>query len=117
MNLTKRPPYQKGTLRVSKAKARPATKKERARWELIRALGCIVANALECYGRITIHHCGTGAGGRKDHGKVIPLCYGHHQGHNGIDGKRMSKRDWEVKYDTEIILMKRVERRIERDED
>ncbi len=28
----------------------------------------------------SIHHLFTGMGGRKDHDKVAPLCYDHHQG-------------------------------------
>lgn len=57
-------------------------------------------------GRITIHHCGTGAGGRKDHDKVLPLCHEHHQGELGIDGKRMfTKRTWQERYGSEDSLM------------
>lgn len=115
MNLTNQPPHQKGNKRLSRGKARPATKKERAQWEIIRAVGCILSSRLggaECHGRITIHHCGTGGGGRKDHSKVIPLCHGHHQGHNGIDGKHISKRDWQARYGTEDMLLARVEERL-----
>ena len=74
--------------------------------------GCIVAGSTPCEGRITIHHCGTGAGGRKDHKKVIPLCWGHHQGPQGIDGKRMSKRAWQEIYGSEEKLLKRLMRRL-----
>jgi hypothetical protein len=114
MNITGRPPVQKGIKpRLSRGKARQATRQERMQWEKIRALGCILDNKLECSGRITIHHCGTGAGGRKDHAKVIPLCHEHHQGHSGIDGKRMSKREWQTQYGSEEKLLKRVQRRLE----
>lgn len=113
MNLTKRAPYQKGKpAKRSRGKARPATRQERLRWELIRALGCILNLKLECYGSTEIHHCGTGAGGRKNHKKVIPLCYGHHRGHNGIDGNAISKRAWQARYGSEEKLLKRVERRL-----
>lgn len=45
--------------------------------------------------------------------KVIPLCLDmHHTGPEGVDGKRMSKRDWQIKYGTEIALMKRVDRKL-----
>jgi hypothetical protein len=61
---------------------------------------------------MTVHHCGTGAGGRKDHRKVIGLCYGHHQGDEGIDAKHngspQSKRAWMKKYGTEDMLLERV---------
>lgn len=113
MNLTGRPAYQKGKpAKRSRGKARPATRQERLRWDLIRALGCIVAGSTPCEGAITIHHCCTGAGGRKDHAKVIPLCWGHHLGAQGIDGKRMSKRAWQDKYGSEEKLLVRLERRI-----
>lgn len=114
MNLTKRPPYQKGMKRKSRGKARPPTAIERRHWARVRALGCIVG-PIGCKGYISIHHCGTGAGGRKNHKKVIPLCLDmHHIGPEGIDGKRMSKRKWQEKYGTETILLTRVQRRLER---
>ena len=73
---------------------------------LVRVLGCIVGPfGCNYQGRdTTLHHCGTGAGGRKDHMKVIPLCHGHHLGKEGIDGKSMSKRAWQEKWATEEIL-------------
>lgn len=86
-------------------KARPANADERRTWERIIELGCIVGPSPHCQGRITIHHCGTGAGGRKDHKLVVGLCWGHHLGPEGIDGKRVSKRQWQEKYGTEIGLM------------
>lgn len=109
MNLCNRPVYQKGAKHKSRGKSRLPTREERQRWGKMAALGCIVAEC-NCSGRITIHHCGTGGGGRKDHGKVIPLCEFHHQGAEGIDGKRMSKREWQEKYGTEADLMAEVER-------
>lgn len=60
---------------------------------------------MNCSGRITVHHCFTGGGGRKDHDKTIPLCHSHHLGPEGIDGKRMSKRAWQEKYGSEASLM------------
>ena len=114
MNLTGRPVTPKGSTRTSPAKARPANKEEKAHWVLVRALGCIVG-PLGCdyNGRdTTLHHCGTGGGGRKDHMKVIPLCHEHHQGKEGIDGKRMSKRAWQEKYGTEKALLDQVHYRL-----
>lgn len=81
------------------------TKAQRKRWDKIAQLGCIVTSS-HCMGRITIHHCGTGAGGRKDHDKVIPLCVEHHLGSLGIDGQRMSKREWQRRYGSEEELLK-----------
>lgn len=82
------------------------TKAQRKRWELIRALGCIVCRAWEA----EIHHCGTGAGGRKDHDKVIPLCYDHHRGAFGIH--HISRKGFSQIYGTEKELMKKVDKRL-----
>lgn len=115
MNLTGQPPYQKGTKpRRSRGKARPSNAEELRHWERVRTLGCIVG-PIGCNFRnlpLTRHHCGTGAGGRKDHMKVIGLCWEHHLGREGVDGKRMSKKKWQEKYGTEEVLLKRVERRL-----
>lgn len=105
MNLTGRPVYQKGQ-RLKKRSNDP-TKKDREYWDQIAQLGCIIGPR-GCYGRITIQHCGTGIGRRKDHKKVIPLCWGHHLGREGIDGKHISKPVWESKYGTEEQLIMRV---------
>lgn len=44
--------------------------------------------------------------------KVIPLCWGHHQGPEGIDGQKLSKRQWQSKYGTEVELMAETQRRL-----
>jgi Recombination enhancement, RecA-dependent nuclease len=100
VNLTGRPVAPKGQNRKSRGKARPASAAERRHWARVRAIGCIIGNLL-CQGRTTIHHCGTRRGGRKDHMKVIPLCWEHHLGGTGIDGKRMSFAEWQEKFGTE----------------
>ncbi len=50
---------------------------------------------------IVIHHCGTNAGGRKDHDKVIPLCIPHHIRESDIGIHKMGHRAWEALYGTE----------------
>lgn len=114
MNLTGRTPYQKGTVRKSHMKARRPNAEEKRHWNAVGLLPCIVGpQGCDYRGLpVTIHHCGTGAGGRKDHMKVLPLCWEHHLGREGIDGKRMSKRDWQLKYGQEDILLLRVARRL-----
>lgn len=107
MNLTGRPVYIKGKKRFGNNQPTPL---DRRYWNAVATCGCIVAGLIPCEGCITIHHCGTGAGGRKDHRKVIPLCWGHHLGPHGIDGKRISKRAWQEKYGSEEKLLKRLER-------
>jgi len=79
-------------------KAKPPTKKQRARWERIRELGCMVGG-LSCKPYTEIHHAGTGGGGRKDHDKVFGLCYNHHSGEDGIH--TISRRVWQERYGTE----------------
>lgn len=86
--------------------ANAPTKAQRQRWELIRALGCIVCRAWAA----EIHHCGTGAGGRKDHDKVIPLCVPHHRGVFGIH--TIGRKRWRENYGSEEELMKQVEARL-----
>lgn len=85
------------------------TKAQRLRWERIVQLGCCVNN-WECWGRVTIHHCGTGAGGRKNHDEVIGLCVSHHTSHEyGIDGRgKFSKVTWQQNYNTEQYYLDRV---------
>lgn len=85
------------------------TAAQKRRFDDMVSLGCIVGPSTYCEGRITIHHCFTGAGGRKDHSKTIPICWGHHLGAEGIDGKRMSKRAWQEKYGTEAELLEKTE--------
>lgn len=85
---------------------------ERVHMQSLVDLGCIIANS-ECSGRITIHHCFTGMGRRKNHLFTIPLCWPHHLGPEGIDGKRMGKRVWESKYGTEEALLEKVRSIIE----
>lgn len=84
------------------------TKKQRERWSKIASLGCII-----CASPDEIHHCFTGAGGRKNHDKVIPLCPEHHRGKNGIDGRHLSKRQWQDIYGSEQELLDRINRLVD----
>lgn len=77
--------------------------------DLVANLGCIVKG---CGSPTTIHHCGTYMGGGRDHMRVIPLCWPHHLGPEGIDGKRMSKRQWQAKYGTELELLEATRRKL-----
>lgn len=95
--------------------AKPPTAAQKRRWDKIVELGCIVSKDA-CAGRTTIHHCFTGGGGRKDHDKTIPLCWEHHLGAEGIDGKRMSKRSWQEKYGSEWLLLLKTNNLLDYDE-
>lgn len=87
------------------------TKKQRDEWNRIASLGCIV---LDCGRAATIHHCGTGGGGRKNHDYVIPLCPEHHTGRNGIDGQVLSKRGWQTIYGSEKELWLKAQRLLQK---
>lgn len=118
MNLTGRPPYQKG--QRTKKKPNVATVAQRRRWEQLRSLGCILTHMWiphRCIGAITIHHCGTGGGSHKDHDKVVALCWNAHQGPDGIDNKgaggKYSKKTWQQTFCTEQEMLEftaRIER-------
>jgi hypothetical protein len=110
MNLTGRPPYQKGT---AKKKRNVRTEAQKKRWDSLVHIGCILNRMNvphECRGRITIHHLFTGAGGRKNHDLVAPLCANMHIGSGGIDGRqKLSKRAWQETYCTEAAILAAVE--------
>jgi hypothetical protein len=92
---------------IKKAAARgKASAAEKKHFDAVARLGCIVGRG--CAGAVTLHHCGTHMGGGRNNANVIPLCWEHHLGAGGIDGKRMSKREWEKKYGTEETLLERV---------
>jgi hypothetical protein len=76
----------------------------------VASLGCAVNN---CYQPATIHHCFTGMGRRKNHTETIGLCWQHHLGQEGIQGKKISKRAWESKYGTEEALLEKTSRMLE----
>lgn len=84
---------------------RNATKSEKIWMDRVAQLGCIIES---CNGLATLHHCGTYMGGGRDHKRVIPICWQHHLGKEGIDGKHLSKRQWEAKYGTEEELLEKV---------
>jgi hypothetical protein len=111
----KKPKATKKPLPKRSKKNKPPTAEQRKRWNEIVKLGCAVKN-WECTPRvITIHHCGTEAGGRKDHDKVIGLCFNHHLSKEyGIDGRgKYSKKTWQEHYGSEQhfldITLKRIE--------
>ena len=81
--------------------ANAPTKAQRAKWEIIRALGCCVCESYQA----EIHHCYTGMGGRKNHDAVIPLCTRHHRGDRGIH--TIGRKTWRAEYGTEQELIER----------
>lgn len=103
MNLTGQPVYQKGQKRK---RSNAPTSEHRRHWEKVRSLGCCVCQAKNP----EIHHCKTGAGGRKNHELVIPLCRFHHRGEQGVH--TLSRRVWEPIYGTEAQHLQTVAARI-----
>lgn len=79
------------------------TKSQKARWDRMANLGCAIEG---CGHAPCIHHAETGMGGRKNHDRVIPLCYDHHQGRDGIH--TLSRRTWQKKFGTEQDLMAKI---------
>lgn len=79
--------------------------KDKKRLAAVAQLACV---AIGCGqpGPSTVHHCGTYMGGGRDDRRTISLCWQHHLGPEGIDGKRMGKRVWEARYGTEEELLK-----------
>ncbi len=62
-------------------KSKPATKAEKARFELIKARGCLACRAERCEQPLPTeaHHLLSG-GRRRGHAFSIPLCQWHHEG-------------------------------------
>lgn len=81
---------------------KPATKKQRLRWDAISQLGCIVCG----YPMVEIHHCFTGGGGRRNHDDTIGLCYNHHRGKEGIH--TIGRKPWQAKYGSERELLDKI---------
>lgn len=84
------------------------TKAQRERWSRVACLGCLICGSCSA----TIHHLFTGAGGRKNHDRVAPLCWEHHVGRDGIDGRVMSKKKWQEKYMTEDEMERLTKQRL-----
>ena len=85
------------------------TASEKKHMSRVAALGCII-----CGRAATIHHCGTYMGGGRNHLRVIGLCWEHHLGPMGIDGKKMGKRKWEEIFGTEEDLLEQLKAELAR---
>lgn len=83
------------------------TKAEKAHMDRVAQLPCIVCG--DEY--VCVHHALTGAGGRRNHMAVLPLCHNHHQGREGIH--TIGRKAWQAKYGHEIELLERVKKLLE----
>jgi hypothetical protein len=77
------------------------TQKERAA-KLVE-MGCLVCGAMP----VELHHLFTGAGGRKNHDYLAPLCFNHHRGSEGIHF--LGRKKWQSIYGTEQELLDKLE--------
>lgn len=75
------------------------TKAQREMWGRLAEYGCVVCAC----SMPEIHHALTGAGGRKNHDKVLPLCFNHHRGPQGIH--TIGRKAWARIYGTEQELL------------
>jgi hypothetical protein len=76
------------------------SKEEKAHLNWVASLGCVI-----CQKRANVHHVRSVAS-KRDHFKVIPLCYDHHQGSEGIH--HLGKREWVKRYGYELDYLKKI---------
>ena len=79
------------------------TKAEKEHLAAVKQLPCVVCRGWPVH----VHHIGTGAGGRRDHMKVIPLCERHHMGEDGIH--KIGRRKFAAMYGSEKELLERTQ--------
>lgn len=86
--------------------ARP-TVAEKKHMNAVAQLPCILCGDWP----VDVHHAGTGAGGRKNHMKVLPLCYLHHRGACGIH--TIGRKVWREIFGHEDELLDRVQKQLD----
>lgn len=74
-------------------------KLEQAHLQRVAEMPCVVCGNWP----VQVHHIETGMGRRKDHMRVIALCYDHHQGANGLH--TIGRKAWVQRYGREADLM------------
>ena len=92
------------------------SKADKARYDLLFQLGCIVClREFGIYTPPAIHHT-DGRTKPNSNQKTIPLCGPHHQtGGNGIAFHATGRKTWEAKYGKESELLEEVNRLISPD--
>ena len=71
--------------------------------DAVAQMSCVICDSSP----VAVHHALTGGGGRKDHMKVLPLCYNHHQGKDGIH--TIGRKVWRDRFGSEIELLEKVD--------
>lgn len=113
MRINPMPVYVKGQKRKTRM-SKKANAEEKRHMAMVAKLKCVVGpSGCDYNGRGShVHHALTGAGRNKDHMKVLPLCENHHTGKDGIH--TLSRNIWGKIHGSEMVLLLRVERRLER---
>lgn len=84
-----------------------ASKEERAYMGMVAELGCLI-----CGGIPEIHHNtkNRGYGAKSSNYDIIPICYKHHRGEEGIH--HIGVKTWEAKYGDQDDLVNQVKLRV-----
>ena len=99
----------------AKKKKSGKTASESLHMDAVAKLGCVVCGSfLHTFAPAAIHHCGTTAGGRKNHFKVIGLCDpGHHKGRERGISFHPYHDEFEKRYGTETELLIKTYKRLD----
>lgn len=85
--------------------------KEEKQWKArLAEMCCVICERIHGPhqgGHVTLHHLRTGGWGKGDYKTLIPLCYHHHQGEDGIH--TLGTKAWERMFDvTQKDLLNKV---------
>ena len=83
--------------------AKAPTAEQKRRWDKIAQLPCMVCNSWP----VELHHALTGGGGRKNHDLMLPLCFAHHRGQQGIH--TVGRKRWVNNYGSEQSMLDKID--------
>lgn len=98
------PDCRKDLSKPGKPKKQGKTIEEISHSNRIASLGCVICGGVACVHHIRIF------GEPRDHYKIIPLCWNHHQGPDGLH--HLGKRAWRERFGHELDMLKIIERRM-----
>lgn len=76
------------------------TKAEKAWKQRLSGMACVICERIygqHAGGEVQLHHLRTGGWGKGDYKTLIPLCFNHHQGQDGIH--QLGTKAWERRFD------------------
>lgn len=76
------------------------TKAEKAHKAKLADMACVICERIYGQhpgGNVTLHHLRTGGWGKGGYDTLIPLCFNHHQGTDGIH--TLGTKAWEIRFD------------------